>query len=125
MGFIKLKGRGKHVKNCQRYHIEHIGQLPVDPDKLRELQADVRRLPGFEGRGVCCNNIITRDFYAILKDKVTGEILPYYGSRDSFNAWGQQEWQEPLIEVFKGMDPESADGLPKGYEPVKPLVKPN
>jgi hypothetical protein len=124
--FIKLKGRSKQMKNHERYHIEEMGQLPTDPDKLKDLQADVRRLPGFEGRGIAATNVITRDFFAILKDKFTGEIMPYYGTREGFNVWGQEE-SDPmgLVQIRPGLDVTSVDGLPKGFEPVKAPGKPN
>ena len=77
------------MTNHEKFHIEAFG-LIKGPEHLKELQADIRRLPNFGGRGVCATRVTNREFWAILKDKRTGEIWSYFGSRESFNAWGQE-----------------------------------
>jgi len=76
------------MRNCDKFHVEAFGEI-TSAKQLKELQADIHRLPNFGGRGICCDNVTNRDFWAVLRDKKTGEIWSYFGSRDSFNAWGQ------------------------------------
>lgn len=77
------------MKNAEKFEIVAVGAI-TSPEQLKELQADIRKLPNFGGKGVCCDNVTNRDFWAVLKNRRTKEIWSYYGSRDSFNAWGQQ-----------------------------------
>ena len=77
------------MTNHEKFRIESIGQI-TGPEQLKELQADIRRLPAFAGRGICATQLAHRDFWALLKDKRTGEVWAYFGTRDSFNAWGKE-----------------------------------
>ena len=77
------------MKNTEKFEIVAVGRIE-SAEMLKQLQADIRKLPNFGGKGVCCDNVTNRDFWAVLKDRRTGEIWSYYGSKDSFNHWGQQ-----------------------------------
>ena len=78
------------MTNHEKYTIETMGVI-TGPEQLKELQADIRRLPNFNGKGICASTLAHRDFWAVLKDRRTKEIVAYFGTRDSFNHWGQEE----------------------------------
>lgn len=72
--------------NGVKYKVESTGSI-TSPEQLKALQDDMRKLPNFGGRAHVCDNITNRDFWALLRDRVTGELSGYFGSPASFKTW--------------------------------------
>lgn len=72
--------------NGVKYKVESTGSI-TSQEQLKALQDDMRKLPNFGGRAHVCDNITNRDFWALLRDRVTGELSGYFGSQTSFKTW--------------------------------------
>ena len=93
------------MTNAQKYKIETVGRID-SAEQLAALQADMRRLPRWGGKGFVAEGVITRDFWALVVDRQTGEIGAYFGTQRGLAVWGKEqvrpEDEAPIRSVVPG-----------------------
>ena len=95
------------MTNNQKYKIEACGHIE-SAEQLKQLQADMRRLPNFSGKGFVAEGVITRDYWALLKDRKTGELAAYFGTMRGFAVWGSEPVQ--VEEKIRSFNPTTYSG---------------
>lgn len=102
------------MTNAEKYEIESFGRIN-DAEQLKALQADMRRLPNFGGKAFVADGCITRDYWALVKDRVTGELAAYFGTQRGFAVWGKEPVRpedERAIKSHGGLGFNPASGKP-------------
>lgn len=97
------------MTNGEKYVIEHVGQIAEGEQEFKDLQADMRKLPNFNGKlCVVAHGVTNRDFYALLKDRRTHFLIAYFGTMEGFCVWGKEPVDpvaDPNVIRSLGIDP--------------------